>query len=403
MGKKVVVSGATGQDGSYMVEYLLAHTTNTVILAARRTSQAILSNLTGVLDNPRVKLVTMDLTDPHSIEAVIKEEKPDYFINLGAQTFVADSWKAPALHMQVNAISLIHILEAVRRHVPTCRVYSAGSSEQYGDVKYSPQDIAHPNSPRSVYGVSKVAAQAICKVYRESYGLYVVHGILFNHESERRQDYFVTRKITKGVARIARAIKDGKPFEPIELGNLDAKRDWSHAEDFVDGIWRMLNQETHRADWPRLVPFYDEAKSKEENWAIMDSTRDVQGGVGLGYLREYILSSGETHTVREFVKMAFAAAGIRGIWGCRGSNSVGTGKASTPQDEAYVIGSNTSHTGRFLDAVVVINPAFYRPCEVNELWGNSTPARTELGWTSKVSFTELVTRMVKADMAALDL
>lgn len=378
--KRVVVTGATGQDGSYMVEYLLAHTDNTVILAARRTSQAILSNLAGVLDNPRVKLVTMDLTDPHSIEAVIKEETPDYFINLGAQTFVADSWKAPALHMQVNALALIHILEAVRQWAPQCRVYSAGSSEQYGDVKYSPQDIAHPNSPRSVYGVSKVAAQAICKVYRESYRLYVVHGILFNHESERRQAYFVTRKITLGVARIARAIKDGQPFEPIELGNLDAKRDWSHAEDFVDGIWRMLNQEVYR-------PVRTDAHlgSDEPN-------------VSRTILREYILSSGETHTVREFVERAFEVAGVDGSW-CKGVS---------PEQETYntfvkMIEEHEDSFANEMRPLIRINPAFYRPAEVDLLQGDSTPARTELGWAPKVSFTELVTRMVRADLAEVGL
>ena len=351
--KKVVVTGASGQDGSYMVEYLLKNTENTVVIALRRTSQAILSNLKGVLGNPRVRMATLDLCDGEAVRRLIREERPDYFINFAAQTYVADSWLQPVAHMQTNAIALIHILEAVREYVPECRVYSAGSSEQHGNVKYSPQDEAHPLSPRSVYGVSKCTAQLICKVYRESYGLYIVHGILFNHESERRQDYFVTRKITKGVARIVNAIKNGKEFDPIELGNLDAKRDWSHAEDFVDGVWKMLNQE--------------------------------------GSPNEYVLASGEMHSVREFVELAFKEAGIIGEW-C---------KSAKPEYECYATNASWDgfHWGSGIyKKLVSINPKFYRPADVELLWGDATKAKKELGWSPKVTFSELVKRMVKYDL-----
>lgn len=385
MTKKIVVTGATGQDGSYMIEYLLANTDDTIIAAIRRTSQAILSNLTGVLSNPRVKLVTMDLTDSHSIENLIREEKPDYFINFGAQSYVADSWASPALHMQVNAISLIHILEAVRKHVPACRVYSAGSSEQFGDVKYSPQDEKHPMSPRSMYGVSKCTASHICKIYRESYGIYAVHAILFNHESERRQEYFLTRKVTKGVARIAKAIKEGRLFEPIELGNLDAKRDWSHAEDFVDGIWRMLNQDTYGI-WPE--------------YAVPDDPV-LAAQMASRHVKEYVLSSGETHSVREFVEKALDAAGL-------GHVKLEWEKGVRPEDEQYVYRHYTQHddetwSSEVTDVLVRVNPAFYRPADVEILHGDSTAARRDLGWAPKVSFDELVKRMVWTDMAALGL
>lgn len=397
MSKKIVVTGATGQDGSYMIEYLLANTQDTIIAAIRRTSQAILSNLTAVLDNPRVKMVTLDLCDGEAIRKLIREEKPDYFINFGAQTFVADSWNHPVAHFNTNAISLIHILESVREYVPHCRVYSAGSSEQYGDVAYSPQDEKHPNRPRSIYGVSKVAAQQICKVYRESYGLYVVHGILFNHESERRQDYFVSRKIVKGVARIARAIKDGKPFEPLELGNLDAKRDWSHAEDFVDGVWRMLNQE-----YPAGVGILAPGQTTKEGWSSEEYNRRLLSKC----LHEYILASGETHSVREFVEKAFAIADIEGEWVFDDG-----GDNPQPEQELFVVGvarvieDTKDHLDFILveDVAVRINPAFYRPAEVQLLQGDSSAARRELGWQPKVSFDQLVSRMMKAELKAVGL
>lgn len=346
--KKVIVSGATGQDGSYMVEYLLANTPHTVLAGVRRTSQPILSNLSACLSNPRLKLVPLDLTDVHSIASLIKNEKPDYFINLGGATFVADSWNSPALTMRTNTESLVHICEGVRHYVPHCRLYSAGSSEQWGNVVYSPQDINHPMRPRSVYGVSKCAAGLICKVYRESFGLFAIHGILTNHESERRQEYFVSRKITKGVAKIVRALAKKQELVPIELGNISAERDWSHAEDFVDGIWKMLNQEKPK---------------------------------------EYVLSSGEIHSVSEFVERSFGEAGIKGEWL----------KGTKAEDLVYSI---TAFGGNPIDRfyAVKINPKFYRPAEVEKLLGDSTPARLELGWSPKVSFQELVKRMTKHDI-----
>lgn len=352
--RKIIVTGGTGQTGSYMIEYLLQNTEDFIIIALRRTSQAILSNLKNVINSPRIKLVTMDLNDVHSIDSLIKTEMPDYFINLAAQTFVADSWESPALFMQTNATSLIHILEAIRKYNPSCRVYSAGTSEQWGDVKYSPQDEKHPMSPRSMYGVSKCAASHICKVYRESYGLYVVHGILLNHESERRQEYFVTRKITKAVAKISKAIQNDEDFAVLELGNLDSKRDWSYAPDFVDGIWRMLNQEKHRKE---LLNVNENELSK--------------------HLKEYVLASGECHSIREFVELAFSIA--------------------LPNYEFKWINDNfvTINDSKLL---VRVNPAFYRPADVLTLCGNSSLAREELGWCPKVKFQELVKIMVDYDL-----
>jgi GDPmannose 4,6-dehydratase len=348
MNKKVIVTGATGQDGSYMCEYLLKNTDLEVVAAVRRTSQFINSNLKDCLSNPRFRIIHFDLMDPHSISATIKNEQPDYFINFGAQTFVKDSWDMPVLHFSTNAIGTLHILEAIKNHRLTCRFYSAGSSEEFGDVSYSPQDINHPTRARSPYGASKVACRQLTKVYRESYGIYAVHGVLFNHESSRRQDYFVTRKISKGVARIYHAMKNLKAFHPIELGNLDAKRDWSDSRDFVEGVWLMLNQ-----DRPK----------------------------------DYILSSGETHTIREFVEKSFLCVGIDGFW--QGSN----------ENEKYHL-ANYIHENipNSESCLVKINKEFYRPAEVDLLLGDSSPIRRELGWSPKVSFDELVSSMVKFDI-----
>lgn len=347
--KTVVVTGATGQDGSYMIEYLLENTQHNILAAVRRTSQFIDSNLKESLKNPRVRVVNFDLLDPYSIETLVKEEKPDYFINFGAQTFVADSWKAPVLHMQTNAMGSLYILEAIKNHAPKCHGYLAGSSEELGNVEYSPQDEKHPLKPRSPYGVSKAASRLLAKVYRESYGIYVVQGILFNHDSKKRQEYFVTRKITKGVGRIVNAIKNNEPFKPIELGNLDAKRDLSHAKDVVDGVWKMLNQPTPK---------------------------------------DYVLSSGQTHSVREFVQKAFDIANIPGAWHGQGLN------------EEYSIANDILEEHPVKSSILVrVNPQFYRPAEVDLLLGDSSLARKELGWAPKISFDELVREMVEWDIA----
>jgi GDPmannose 4,6-dehydratase len=248
---------------------------------------------------------------------------------------------------------VIHILEAIRQHKPSCRFYNAGSSEEYGNVAYTPQDENHPAKPRSPYGASKSAARQLVKVYRESYNLYAVQGLLFNHEGVRRGEEFVTRKITKGVARIKKAISEGKSFEPIELGNVKARRDWSDAEDFVDGIWKMLNQ-THP--------------------------------------NEYVLSSNETHTIAEFVWFAFKSAGIEGAWHGEAERS----EFSITTKDAIKYEPVTS-------VLVKINPKFYRPAEVDLLLGDSTKARNELKWEPKTSFEQLVDKMVVNDLKQIGL
>jgi GDPmannose 4,6-dehydratase len=337
--KKVIVTGITGQDGSYMVDHLLSTTDIEIYGVVRRSSNLNTINISHVIDNPRVKIVTADLSDSQSIDSLVKDIKPDYFINLAAQSFVGSSWQIPEQTFDVGAVGVLRCLEAIRKHAPNCRFYNAGSSEELGNVDYSPQDEVHPLKPRSPYGAAKAAARHIVKVYRESYNLFAIQGLLYNHESERRGAEFVTRKITKGVARIKFSIDNNIPFMPLELGNIDAKRDWSHAADFVAGIWKMLNQ-----DFPK----------------------------------EYLLSSGETHTVREFIEIAFNIANIDGAWSGEGVNETFTDKDGS--------------------ILVKINPEFYRPAEVDLLWGNSQKARLELAWLPAISFKQLVEKMVINDI-----
>jgi len=340
--KSIIVTGVTGQDGSHMVDYLLANTDYEIFGCVRRLSVYNHKNISHI-NNERFHLINFDLIDSHSIARIIEKIKPDYFINLAAQSFVGSSWDFARQTWETNSTSTLNILESIRLYHPTCRFYQAGSSEEFGDVSYSPQDELHPLRPRSPYGASKTASRQLVKVWRDSYNLYAVQGWLFNHEGTRRGEEFVTRKITKAVTRIKNAINNEVPYNILELGNLDAKRDWSDAEDFVEGIWLMLNQESPK---------------------------------------EYVLSSNETHSIREFVELAFKEVGISGYWHGEGIN------------ENYI----DKNSGRVL---VAINSKFYRPAEVELLWGDSTKARTELNWIPKTSFENLVSKMVSNDLDEL--
>ncbi len=391
MKKRILITGVSGMDGSNMVDYLLASTNHDIYGMVRRTSKPDYSNISFALKNPRFKLVVGDLSDGQSIEKVVSEIKPDYFINFAAQSFVKSSWDIPEQTMDINSTGVMRCLEAIVRYVPRCRFYTAGSSEEFGDVQYSPQDEKHPSRARSPYGASKVAARQIVKTYKDSYNLYAIQGLLFNHEGPRRGEEFVTRKITKGVGRINKAIKCNETFEPIILGNIEAKRDWSDSRDFIIGIWLMLNQEQYREDMKgfeqngcgRWVEGFNNWFDKENN----ETTKKYAWNFIVNNIKSYILASGETHSVKEFVELAFQRAGIEGVWIGEGINA------------QFILPSYLSDMCSLKSHVLVkISPEFFRPAEVELLLGDSTLARKELGWKPKYSFQDLVNEMVDNDL-----
>lgn len=380
----VIVTGVTGQDGSFMVDYLLKNTELEIFGGARRLSVSNHENLDHLIKEPRFHLINFDLTDAHSVLNIVCELKPSYFINFAAQSFVKSSWDFPAQTWETNTTSIIHILEAIRTHCPTCRFYNAGSSEEFGDVSYSPQDENHPLRPRSPYGASKAAARQIVKVYRESYKLYAVQGWLFNHEGTRRGEEFVTRKISKGVARIFTDLKNGVSVSPMELGNLDAKRDWSDAEDCVDAVWRMLNQDLYDNNVKsRLSVFKSEWRDMPTPCPKSNIAEFLSS-----HVKEYVVSSGETHSIREFVELSFKCVGINGKWEGEGLN------------EVFYYDGDANWNERSLP-LVKINSFYYRPAEVELLHGNSTTIKHFLGWNPKVNFKQLVEKMVNADLHRL--
>ena len=349
--KKIIITGVTGQDGSHMVDYLLklfneefGKTDYMIYGSIRRLSVKNHENILHLEDEPRFQLIDMDLNDPHSIRDAVIDIQPDYFINFAAQSFVAGSWKYPIQTWDTDADAVLHILESIRRFAPNCRFYNAGSSEEFGDVIYSPQDEKHPLRPQSPYGAAKCGARHIVRVYRESYGLYAVQGWLFNHEGTRRGLDFVTRKITHTIARIKIALENNKPLPILKLGNLEAKRDWSDSEDFMEGVWLMLNQ-----DAPK----------------------------------NYVLGSGDMFTVREFLNICLKYAGIE--FETRGSDD---------SEEYYT---------KEGDLFFQVDPKFYRPAEVHELCGDPSLAEKELGWVRKTSFEALVKKMYDNDYKLLNL
>jgi GDPmannose 4,6-dehydratase len=313
--KKALITGITGQDGSYLAEHLLAHGYQ-VTGMVRRASTETFDRIAHFKD--QIALRQADLLDQFSLVKLLDEVQPDEIYNLAAMSFVPTSWTQPVLTGEFTALGVTKLLEALRMVCPKARFYQASSSEMFGKVLETPQTESTPFYPRSPYGVAKAYGHFITVNYRESYNLFAVSGILFNHESPRRGKEFVTRKISDGVARIKLGLQ-----KELRMGNLDAKRDWGFAGDYVRAMWMMLQQET--AD-------------------------------------DYVVATGRTHSVRDFLQIAF------------------------------------SHVGLSYEDYVVIDPEFIRPAEVELLLGNPAKAQAKLGWQPKVSFEQLVTMMVDADL-----
>ena len=337
--KKALITGITGQDGSFLAEFLIEKGYQ-VHGTIRRSSVDFRERIAHLEGHPQFHLHYADLGDSMSIMQVVSKVRPDEIYNLAAQSHVQVSFDSPEFTADVDATGVLRILEAVRLCglADTCRIYQASTSELYGKVEEVPQNERTPFHPYSPYAVAKLYGFWIVKEYREAYGMYCCSGILFNHESERRGETFVTRKITRAAARIAQ----GKQ-EKLYLGNLSSLRDWGYAKDYVECMWLILQQPEPE---------------------------------------DYVIATGEQHSVREFCLHAFRRAGIELEFVGEGENEKGIDKA----------------TGKVL---IEVSPDFYRPTDVVNLWGDPTKAREQLGWdpSKKTSFEQLVNLMVDADMA----
>ena len=334
--KRALITGVNGQDGSYLAELLLEKGYKVYGLM-RRKSSVDYGNVDHIKD--KIEFIYADMADVVSLANAMRISQADEVYNLAAQSFVGTSWEQPVATAEIDGIGALNMLEAIRIIKPNAKFYQASTSEMYGLVQAIPQNEDTPFYPRSPYGVAKLYGHWITKNYRESYDMYACSGILFNHESERRGKEFVTRKITDAVARIKLGVQD-----VLELGNLDAKRDWGHAKDYVKAMWLMLQQ--------------DEAD-------------------------DYVIATNETRTVREFVERTFMYVGIEIIWEGSEVNEIGKDKA----------------TGK---TVVKINPDFFRPAEVDILIGDPNKAETKLGWKREIPLVELVERMIKNDLMLVE-
>lgn len=341
MSRTAIVTGVTGQDGAYLVELLLSKGYR-VFGTYRRTSSVNFWRLEelGIRDHENLQLVEFDLTDPGICISLMQKIHPDEVYNLAAQSFVGVSFEQPTTTSQITGIGALHLLEAIRLVTPKTRFYQASTSEMFGKVQAIPQSESTPFYPRSPYGVAKLYAHWMTVNYREAHGIFGASGILFNHESPLRGREFVTRKITDAFARI----QAGR-LETLELGNLDAKRDWGFAREYVEGMWQML-----QTDQPDT----------------------------------YVLATNRSETVRDFVSMAAKAAGYNLVFKGKAENEVGIDDAS----------------GRTL---VRVNPEFYRPAEVELLIGDPSKAGRELGWKPQTTLEELCAMMVKEDIRRIDL
>lgn len=336
--KNALITGITGQDGSYLAEFLLEKGYDVHGIIRRNSTTDPTDRIKQLLDNPNIHLHYGDLSDFSNLTSLIQQTQPDEIYNLAAQSHVKVSFSNSLYTTDINALGVTRLLEAIRvlGMEEKTRFYQASTSEMFGKVQETPQKETTPFYPRSPYGVAKLYGYWLVRNYRESYNIFGCNGILFNHESPRRGELFVTRKVTKTLSEIKVGIKKG----PLELGNMDAKRDWGHAKDYVRGMWMML-----QADHPD----------------------------------DYVLSMEEQHSVRDFVNISCKHLGFDIEWSGKGIDEVG-------------IDRNTGRT------IVQINPEYYRPAEVETLIGDCTKVKTELGWKPEYTFEKLVEEMCESDL-----
>lgn len=338
--RKALITGITGQDGSYLAELLLSK--NYIVHGIiRRSSSFNTERIDHIYQDPHESNKTLflhygDVTDSLSIDRIIQEVLPDEIYHLGAQSHVHVSFDVPGYTAQTDAVGTLNMLEAMKNHVPDAKFYNAATSELFGKVLETPQKETTPFNPRSPYGVAKLYAYHIIKNYRESYDMFCVNGILFNHESERRGSTFVTKKITEGLVKY---LKDGTPFY---LGNIEAKRDWGYAPDFVEGMWRMLQQ--------------DEPE-------------------------DFVLATGETHTIREFINECLRYIPNKFAW------------IKAPDKDTDILWDRENER-----IVIGIDEKYYRPAEVDLLLGDPSKAKEKLGWEPKTKFKDLVKRMMENEL-----
>ena len=365
--KKALITGITGQDGAYLAELLLKKNYE-VHGIKRRTSLFNTDRIDHLYQDPHVQdrrfiLHHGDMTDSSSLIRILQQVQPDEIYNLAAQSHVAVSFEEPEYTADSDALGTLRLLEAIRilGLENKARFYQASTSELYGKAQETPQNETTPFYPRSPYGVAKLYAYWITVNYREAYGMYACNGILFNHESPIRGETFVTRKITRGLTRIALGLQDC-----LYLGNLDAKRDWGHAKDYVEAMWRVLQQ-----------------KEPED----------------------YVIASGEQHAVREFVTAAAKELGITLRWEGKGVNEVGIIQAT---DESREQGGQREGPSPLTpypspgQVIIRVDPRYFRPTEVDALLGDPTKAKEKLGWSPGISFQELVTEMVREDLKSAE-
>jgi len=341
--KKALITGVSGQDGSYLAELLLnkGYEVHGIV---RRSSSFNTQRLNHIFENENFNLHFGDMTDPIGLDNVMQKVIPDEIYHLAAQSHVHISFQIPKYTADVDAVGTLSLLESIRKFAPKAKLYNACTSELFGKVRETPQSETTPFYPRSPYGIAKLYSYWIAKNYRESYGMFISNGILFNHESERRGSNFVTRKITLGLSKLSKSYQlvseQKQVIDPISLGNIYAKRDWGYAPDYVEGMWRMLQHD--KAD-------------------------------------DFVLSTNETHTIKEFIDEAIKHTPFNG--------------------KVKWTGSRLSEKLMYNNIVLInINPEFYRPAEVELLIGQNLKAKDELGWSPLTSFKELVSKMMINDL-----